>query len=529
MKTRILVLLLSLIPILALAQNAGFTRKKKQTTTVATPKQQDKPKQTAKTAEPKKPKEQPKQQAEKTKQKHSSHRTNTNNQQYRNTYQEEDDEDYYYEPPTGNIRVTSTPSGATIYIDGEKQYYTTPNTFYDMSLGSHTVKVEANGDFKPMVKEVMVSEDETTYVDFALQSKQATLSISTQNDASVYIDNQEVGKGSVQKTLSEGKHTIKAMLKSHRTKTVDVNIVGGQNQQLDLRLAPLYGTLKIDANRPYTEILVDGKKYSSSLTRVENLLVGEHTLSLTGGRYVYSGNFTIRENEVTTVAANLDLKQVMLDLTSSSYLYNNAEVMLNNNIRMAYPFKKQLPAGDYSITVKQKGYKKYSSTISLDNDMVYKVYMTKKKNSNHFFFGYNYTTVAPIGAYLGMTHGMMGWYLDGSYSPVSSPDAKGPTEWGDVNISSMQHKGKQRMAAHAGPMLHFSPVMIFVGGGYGKYASVWENTSNSQCYKTYDLKGLEVQAGVMLHFGPVNIRAGYTKMFSDEKFSDINVGAGLYF
>jgi formylglycine-generating enzyme required for sulfatase activity len=46
---------------------------------------------------------------------------------------------------TGRIRVTSTPDGADIFLDGEKQSQQTPATLLNVAVGPHTVKLDKAG------------------------------------------------------------------------------------------------------------------------------------------------------------------------------------------------------------------------------------------------------------------------------------------------------------------------------------------------------------------------------------------------
>ena len=47
-------------------------------------------------------------------------------------------------PKTGSISVTSTPSGASVYLDGSYKG-ATPKTLRGVSAGSHTIKLSKSG------------------------------------------------------------------------------------------------------------------------------------------------------------------------------------------------------------------------------------------------------------------------------------------------------------------------------------------------------------------------------------------------
>ena len=68
------------------------------------------------------------------------------------------------EPITGSIEVTSEPSGAWVYLNGENMSVVTPATLENLIIGDYTVEVRAEGheDYRT----VTVSEDETASVNF---------------------------------------------------------------------------------------------------------------------------------------------------------------------------------------------------------------------------------------------------------------------------------------------------------------------------------------------------------------------------
>ena len=61
---------------------------------------------------------------------------------------------------SGSIRVTSSPSGAKIYIDGKYSGRSTPSTIKDLSSGSHKIKLEQSG-YKTWSRTIEIKPGET--------------------------------------------------------------------------------------------------------------------------------------------------------------------------------------------------------------------------------------------------------------------------------------------------------------------------------------------------------------------------------
>ncbi|WP_319643291.1 PGF-pre-PGF domain-containing protein [Methanovulcanius yangii] len=70
--------------------------------------------------------------------------------------------------PAGNVTVTSTPTGAAVWLDGVDTGFTTPATLADVATGTHNVTVTHAGYFPGVNNTVEVIFDETTDVAFTL-------------------------------------------------------------------------------------------------------------------------------------------------------------------------------------------------------------------------------------------------------------------------------------------------------------------------------------------------------------------------
>ncbi len=65
------------------------------------------------------------------------------------------------EEGTGEVSISSTPTGAKVYLDGKNSGYVTPNTLEDVDVGKHTIKLTKKG-YKDWKKEVSVEKNKET-------------------------------------------------------------------------------------------------------------------------------------------------------------------------------------------------------------------------------------------------------------------------------------------------------------------------------------------------------------------------------
>ncbi|MDI6791462.1 MAG: PEGA domain-containing protein [bacterium] len=103
----------------------------------------------------------------------------------------------------GKIQVTSSPPGASVYLDGEKKG-STPILLNEISSGAHNIKL-VKGDFV-WTKATLVIPNATTEMKVELR---ATIVVDSEpTGASIYLDNELIGTTPFSKSITAGKHTI---------------------------------------------------------------------------------------------------------------------------------------------------------------------------------------------------------------------------------------------------------------------------------------------------------------------------------
>jgi hypothetical protein len=111
----------------------------------------------------------------------------------------------------GSIAVTSTPSGASIFLDGADSGYMTPYTLTNVAPGAHTVSVRKSGYMDSVTKSVTVVTGSTTSVSFTLTSSTGSIRVSSSPlSATIYLDGVNTGKvtTSTLTGVPTGTHTV---------------------------------------------------------------------------------------------------------------------------------------------------------------------------------------------------------------------------------------------------------------------------------------------------------------------------------
>lgn len=105
------------------------------------------------------------------------------------------------------VKLTSEPTGALLYVDGEKRGQTP--VVINLPVGKHIVKIEKNG-FESFSKELVVSkEDGSTKLEAVLKKLFRLTVTSPQSKSKVFVDDILVGRTPLEQELAAGKHIVR--------------------------------------------------------------------------------------------------------------------------------------------------------------------------------------------------------------------------------------------------------------------------------------------------------------------------------
>lgn len=141
------------------------------------------------------------------------------------------------------IEIRSEPSGASVYLDGEPKGQT-PLTIPGVSLGPHSLELRLKGypDF-PTTIQVAEKNEPFTF----RMVKPAILRVSSSvPQVEVWIEEHNYGRTTLQQPLQPGQYSVLLKKNLYFDSLVVVNIVEGQDLDLQVDLEPLPVTLDIE-------------------------------------------------------------------------------------------------------------------------------------------------------------------------------------------------------------------------------------------------------------------------------------------
>ena len=214
---------------------------------------------------------------------------------------------YSEEEPTGSIHVTSTPSGAAVFIDDEETGDVTPCTLSGIETGSHALRVEKEGFARSDEVWVNVVANAVAEVEFNLipetgsgggsssgggGSRNGSIAItSVPMNASIYLDGNVTGFWTdvTLEDVPSGEHTIELVLSGYRNITRTVTVEGDECSLLDLvfensttgEATAGTGRIVVSSVPTNASIYLDGNDTGAQTnTTLEAVPVGEHTIDL---------------------------------------------------------------------------------------------------------------------------------------------------------------------------------------------------------------------------------------------------------
>ena len=264
-------------------------------------------------------------------------------------------------PAFGYINVSTTPEqGAKVFVNGE-YLGLSPIKSDKLKSGSHTVMVMKDM-FKMTEKSFVVNDGQTTNATLNMSSNFVNVTINTDADADIYVDEEYKAKGRWTGRLSDGLHNFEARKQNHRSTKKSLDLVLGENQTITLEAPkPINGSLDVNSSPMSAEIYIDGKHYGQTPNCINEILIGTHELKLEkSGCATLTKTITIKENETLTINEKLQTGKEITIFTDQS----GDKIYVDGNYVGTSPITSNLTYGSHNIKAERNG-KEVSKTISV--------------------------------------------------------------------------------------------------------------------------------------------------------------------
>jgi len=211
----------------------------------------------------------------------------------------------------GKIKVTSTPPGAKILLDGVNTGKMTPQTLPNISAGTHIVKVEKSG-YDPEEQTVTVAAGQTVNVTFTLEGYGSIKVTSTPGSAKVYLDGASTGKMTtcILTRVVKGLHIVKVEKAGYEAQERTVTVDAGRTANVNFTLKGI-GKIRVTSTPTGAGIYLDGVDTGQQTAcTLEDVPVGSHTV-----RAEKDGYETQKKTVTVSAGATADVNFILAKTT----------------------------------------------------------------------------------------------------------------------------------------------------------------------------------------------------------------------
>ena len=193
-----------------------------------------------------------------------------------------------YAPEPGSIAVTSTPTGAAVWLDGTETGEVTDCLLTDVPPGDHVVTLTREG-YADASAPVTVVSGETAAVALELTTLTGSLAVtSTPEGAAILIDGAETGEvtNTTLDGIAVGTHTVTLRKDGYADASAEVAIEYNATASCHLDLVEAIGSIAVTSTPTGAAIFLDGAETGQTTdVTLTGVPAGEHTVTVTKPGY----------------------------------------------------------------------------------------------------------------------------------------------------------------------------------------------------------------------------------------------------
>lgn len=273
-----------------------------------------------------------------------------------------------YPAPAGCIEVTSTPEGATIFLDGEESGLVTPATLDDIPAGEHVVTLKLE-NYADASTPITVVEGQTATVYLSLTTYTGNLTVtSTPEGAAIFIDGADAGEttDTTLEGIAVGEHTVTLKKEGYRDAATGVTIRHNETTDVHLDLEEAVGCIAVTSTPEGAMIFLDDEDTGETTNAIlEGIAAGEHTITVKKSGYMdASTEATVTDNETVSVDFTLAEPAGNIMVTSSP---DGARIFLDGKDtgEQTNTTLTRLSPGEHQVTVNLDGYLDAEETVTV--------------------------------------------------------------------------------------------------------------------------------------------------------------------
>ncbi|MBQ7310163.1 MAG: SUMF1/EgtB/PvdO family nonheme iron enzyme [Alistipes sp.] len=204
------------------------------------------------------------------------------------------------------VVFTVEPKSSAVTIDGQLYVAEDGVVVALLQNGQHSYKAEARG-YHSQSGTITVAGAKIERT-ITLKGDFATVTLTADSGADIYVNDKKVGTTTWSGRLNSGLYIFEARKSGYRTQSLTRQITSDPaSQSYTLpALAPIYGSADITSSPAMADITLDGKTVGRTPLQLDNLLVGEHKITVSKSGYQpYTTTVIVAEGGTATISATL--------------------------------------------------------------------------------------------------------------------------------------------------------------------------------------------------------------------------------
>ena len=283
------------------------------------------------------------------------------------------------QPTTGSLSISSTPSGAAVYVDSV-YYGTTPQMVTGLTPGNHLVQLTHAG-YEPWSQTAGVTAGQTGTATAVLVQKQelGTLSVSSNpSGAAIYLDGAYYGTTFMTISgLAAGLHDLELTKAGYEDSVMRVRIYADQvttvSKSLTKISSPSTGSIQVTSNPAYASVSVNDIYYGETKPGAPLIISGLAPGSYSVRAALAGYNDAVTSAVVNTGAAtpvSFSLTPVTPDIPTASLKVTSAPsggtVYVDNILAGVTPLTVPgIQPGVHEVRVTLAGYQDHTASVDL--------------------------------------------------------------------------------------------------------------------------------------------------------------------
>lgn len=257
-------------------------------------------------------------------------------------------------PAFGYVEVNSLPEGGATVIINDKEVGVTPYRSVELPSGEYEVRI-VKSMFKQSNQTVKVIDGNTTEAKLTMQPNFAEITLTTDSEATIYMDDKEIGRGSWAGRVLAGSHIVEVKKESHRDVKRTITVEATRNQTITLdNPIPICGSLNITSEPIDAIVFLDNEKIGTTPLIYQNVLVGSHVLKLVKqGCATFAKNILVEEGIMLKVDERLDSGKLILITTGR----NGDDIYVDGELVGKSPVETSMGYGTHSVKAVRDGKK----------------------------------------------------------------------------------------------------------------------------------------------------------------------------